>query len=45
MDALSQLSYTPVSVPIKLPAVWRTAKIILTNPTMKFHCDARGYRR
>ena len=40
MDALSQLSYTPVFVQIELLAVWQTAKIILTNPSMKFHCDA-----
>jgi len=29
-------------VQIELPAVWQTAKIILTNPSMKFHCDACG---
>ena len=34
--------YTPVSVQIELLAVWQTAKIILTNPSMKFHCDACG---
>jgi hypothetical protein len=42
MDALSQLSYTPVSVQIELLSVWQTAKIILANPPMKFHCDACG---
>jgi hypothetical protein len=42
MDALSQLSYTPVLVQIELLAVWLTAKIILTNLSMKFHCDAGG---
>jgi hypothetical protein len=39
MDALSQLSYTPVTVQNRLPMVWQTA-IILTNIRMKFHCDA-----
>jgi hypothetical protein len=39
MDALSQLSYTPVTGQNKLPMVWQTA-IILTNIRMKFHCDA-----
>jgi hypothetical protein len=39
MDALSQLSYTPVTVQNKLLMVWRTANI-LTNISGKFHWDA-----
>jgi hypothetical protein len=39
MDALSQLSYTPVTRQNELRLVWQTA-IILTNLLMKFHCDA-----
>jgi hypothetical protein len=38
MDALSQLSYTPVTVQNDLQVVWQTA-IILTNLHMKFHWD------
>jgi hypothetical protein len=38
MDALSQLSYTPVTVQDDLQMVWQTS-IILTNINMKFHCD------
>lgn len=38
MDALSQLSYTPVTVQYDLLVVWRTANI-LTNLSMEFHCD------
>jgi hypothetical protein len=38
MDALSQLSYTPVTVQNDLRMVWRTASI-LTNIAMKFHRD------
>jgi hypothetical protein len=36
MDALSQLSYTPVTVQDVRFLVWQTA-IILSNLTMKFH--------
>lgn len=39
MDALSQLSYTPVTVQSDLRLVWQTA-IILTNILMNFHRDA-----
>jgi hypothetical protein len=39
MDALSQLSYTPVTVQNYLQMVWQTANI-LTNILMKFHWDA-----
>src|ERR1700726_310654 len=38
MDALSQLSYTPVTEQNYLRMVWRTASI-LTNIRMKFHRD------
>jgi hypothetical protein len=38
MDALSQLSYTPVTEQNNLRMVWRTANI-LTNIRMKFHRD------
>src|ERR1700730_1229925 len=38
MDALSQLSYTPVPEQNELRMVWRTS-IILTNISMKFHLD------
>jgi hypothetical protein len=38
MDALSQLSYTPVTRQNNLRMVWRTANI-LTNIPVKFHCD------
>jgi hypothetical protein len=38
MDALSQLSYTPVTQQDELQMVWQTG-VILTNPPMKFHCD------
>ncbi len=38
MDALSQLSYTPVTQQNNLPMVWQTASI-LTNIPAKFHCD------
>ena len=38
MDALSQLSYTPVTVQNDLRMVWQTANI-LTNIAMKFHRD------
>lgn len=36
MDALSQLSYTPVSLLNKLQMVWQTENI-LTNIPSKFH--------
>jgi hypothetical protein len=36
MDALSQLSYTPVTQQDELRMVWQTANI-LTNLPMKFH--------
>jgi hypothetical protein len=36
MDALSQLSYTPVPEQNELRMVWRTENI-LTNISMKFH--------
>ena len=36
MDALSQLSYTPIPVRSELRLVWQTANI-LTNLTVKFH--------
>jgi hypothetical protein len=36
MDALSQLSYTPVTRQNNLRMVWRTASI-LTNIPVKFH--------
>ena len=36
MDALSQLSYTPVTEQNDLLVVWQTANI-LTNIPMKFH--------
>jgi hypothetical protein len=36
MDALSQLSYTPVTEQNELQMVWQTANI-LTNIPMKFH--------
>jgi hypothetical protein len=39
MDALSQLSYTPVTVQNDPAVVWQTANI-LTNIHMKFHCHA-----
>jgi hypothetical protein len=38
MDALSQLSYTPVTEQNYLRMVWRTGNI-LTNIAMKFHRD------
>jgi hypothetical protein len=38
MDALSQLSYTPVAKQNDLRMVWRTS-FILTNLPVKFHCD------
>ena len=38
MDALSQLSYTPVIEQINRLMVWQTA-IILTNNPMEFHCE------
>jgi hypothetical protein len=38
MDALSQLSYTPVTQQDELRMVWQTANI-LTNLPMKFHSD------
>jgi hypothetical protein len=37
MDALSQLSYTPLAIRYDLRIVRRTS-IILTNLPMKFHC-------
>ena len=37
MDALSQLSYTPVTEQNELRVDWQTS-IILTNIDMKFHC-------
>jgi hypothetical protein len=40
MDALSQLSYTPVAKQNDLRMVWRTS-IILANLPVKFHCDER----
>ena len=42
MDALSQLSYTPVTVQDVLLLVWQTANI-LTNIEMKFHSGATGF--
>jgi hypothetical protein len=39
MDALSQLSYTPVTELNDLLLAWQTA-IILTNIPMNFHRDA-----
>ena len=36
MDALSQLSYTPVAQQNRLRMVWRT-ETILTNLASKFH--------
>ncbi len=44
MDALSQLSYTPVTVQNNLRMVWQTANI-LTNISGKFHWDAAGWLR
>jgi hypothetical protein len=38
MDALSQLSYTPVTEQNDLQMVWQTANI-LTNISTEFHCD------
>jgi hypothetical protein len=38
MDALSQLSYTPVTEKNYLQMVWRTG-FILTNIRAKFHYD------
>ena len=38
MDALSQLSYTPVAEQNRLRMVWQT-ETILTNLTSKFHTD------
>jgi hypothetical protein len=40
MDALSQLSYTPVSLQNKLQMVWQTENI-LTNIPSKFHSHER----
>jgi hypothetical protein len=39
MDALSQLSYTPVTVQNDLAVVWQTTNILANIPT-KFHCHA-----
>ena len=40
MDALSQLSYTPVTKQNDLQMVWQTNNILTNNP-IKFHCDTR----